>query len=99
MNLMKQKPPRSKKYLLWVASLPCCVTGVKYNVIAHHIIDCGLGGTMAGKASDLLAIPLNTVIHGELHHNTRMFEEVHDQKKFALQTLENAVNAGVLKIE
>ncbi len=99
MNLAKQKPYRNKKYLEWIRSLPCCVTGRTDNVIAHHAINCGLGGSTGGKASDLLAMPLNTEVHAELHHDPLEFESMHDQKKLALQTIEKAVNAGVLKIE
>ncbi len=94
MNLTKIKPFRNKKYLKWVRSLPCIMSGRTDNVIAHHIIACQMGGGMGTKASDLFAIPMNTEEHARLHGG----ETIHyiDQKAEALRTIEKAVNEGVL---
>ena len=97
MNLQKQKPFRSKKYLEFVRSLYCCVTGKTDNVIAHHIIACEMGGGMGAKSSDLFAIPVNSIVHQEMH--TELGFDIIDQKAEALRTIEKAVNAGVIKVE
>lgn len=96
MNLQKQKPFRSKKYLEFVRSLPCFITGKTENVIAHHIISCGLGGSMGSKVSDLFAIPMCTEEHQRLHGGETI--DYIDQKAEVLRTIEKAVHAGVLKV-
>ena len=93
MNLQKQKPFRSKKYLSWVRSLPCCISGMRENIVAHHIISCGMGGGMGTKPSDLFTIPINAGVHSLFHADG--LNEI-DQKAEALRTIEKAVNAGVL---
>ena len=58
-----RKPARDKKYLNYIRSLPCCVSGLKVNVHAHHIKGHGTGV----KGSDYGAIPLTSTLHHELH--------------------------------
>ena len=67
MSLFKVKPYRSKKYLKWVAGLPCANCGTEDGtVIAHHLIGVGQG-KMGGKASDKDSMPLCYTCHAEIH--------------------------------
>lgn len=93
MNLQKAKPWRSERYKKWVRSLPCVITGRTDNNHAHHIISCGMGGSMAGKPSDLFVIPIDGEEHYRFHATSR--HDI-DQKAEALRTIEKAIKAGVL---
>lgn len=53
------KPYRNKKWLAFVRSLPCCVTGVRRRVEACHTGPHGLNQ----KAPDDMAIPLIKELH------------------------------------
>jgi len=58
---------RNKKYLNFIRSLPCCVTGSEWEIVAHHI-RIGQNGGMGLKPNDYRCIPLTADKHGELHH-------------------------------
>jgi len=94
----KIKPFRSAKYLSWIRKQPCSYTGKTENITAHHPISCNLGGVMGGKVSDLFCIPLDAEFHTLGHASKDGFEAYIDQKKLALETIEKAVNAGVLSV-
>lgn len=49
---------RSKQYLKWVASLPCMNCFASNASQAAHPNSLEAGGSMGGKASDILAFPL-----------------------------------------
>lgn len=54
---------RDKDYLSFLHRLPCCVSGVTSDVIAHHLT---IGrGRMGVKEDDSLALPLNTALHDQ----------------------------------
>lgn len=73
---MRQKAERDPKYLEFVRSLPCCVSGV-YEVEAHHIVGHG-ESVMGSKCSDYYTIPLSRELHAELHqHGYRTWEDQH----------------------
>ncbi len=60
----------SKKYLDYVRSLPCCVSGyIGEEVVPHHIIGANwlTGKCMSKKGSDLTVIPIRQSLHQELH--------------------------------
>lgn len=88
MNIPRVK---SKKYLDFVRSMPCAITG-KEQVEAHHLIGHGQGG-MGLKSSDLLAFPLCPELHRELHdHGWKAWEELHgSQWKYVAKTLHDAM--------
>jgi len=65
--MQKIKPYRSKKHLAWIRSKPCCHCGTNLDVVAHHLISCGLGGSMGSKNADSLAIPLCVKCHAIVH--------------------------------
>ena len=63
----KPGPWRSKAYLAWVRSLPCCVTGKTDGVVAHHLLR-GTGEKCGGRRSgDNWAIALHWKVHDALH--------------------------------
>jgi len=66
MDNFKVKQFRSKKYLVWVKSLPCSICGAPADD-AHHLIGVGNMGGMGTKASDVLVMPLCRGCHTELH--------------------------------
>ncbi len=92
----------SRKYLEYVASLPCCLTGFQgEGVQAHHIIghNAITGKGMAKKGSDLTAIPLNHVLHRELHDmGWKTFENLHNfsQLEVMVKTILQAEKEGEL---
>jgi len=65
--MQKIKPYRSKKHLAWIRTKPCCHCGTNLDVVAHHLISCGLGGSMGGKNPDSLTIPLCVKCHAIVH--------------------------------
>lgn len=54
-----QKAARSKRYMKWVGSFPCCNCGAAPRSEAHHEGDKG----MAQKCSDFLTVPLCASCH------------------------------------
>ena len=59
--LPKTKIIRDKHYRMWVASLPCCITGISGQTQAAHISRLGMGI----KASDSEIIPMSWPKHQE----------------------------------
>lgn len=65
--LAHPKPPkrkRDRRYMLWISSLPCCVTGTPGPNHAHHV-RLGHHGGMARKPDDDRCVPLTWFEHGE----------------------------------
>lgn len=56
---------RSRKYLDWVKTQPCIVSGLPADD-PHHLVGHGFSGS--GKAPDWTVIPLTRELHNELHH-------------------------------
>lgn len=72
---------KHKKYLEYLHTLPCVVTGCEpygySDIVAHHICldSYGLRG-IGSKVSDYRAIPLEAATHMRLHHvGERVFWE------------------------
>jgi len=65
--MQKIKPYRSKKHLAWIRTKPCCHCGTNLDIVAHHLISCGLGGSMGSKQPDSLTIPLCVRCHAIVH--------------------------------
>lgn len=90
-------------YIRWLHTLPCCVSGTRHNITAHHVIGHGLKA-VGGKTSDYLAIPLSAELHladfpGGLHRGHKAWEVRHgSQLEFSARTLLQAVYEGVLKL-
>lgn len=63
---MKGKTPRSRKYLSWIRTQPCCVTGAQVGVQAAHV-RLGNGGGIALKPSDYRTLPLSAEQHARQH--------------------------------
>jgi hypothetical protein len=83
---------RSKKYLAFVRTLPCCHCE-NPETVPHHIIAVDSMGRMGGKASDLATCPMCSHCHRILHADATGWP----QTRYVLETLEQAYNAGVLK--
>lgn len=63
----KSKAWRCERYLKWVRSLPCCMSGEE-GCQAHHVI--GLNWGLSGwgmKAPDSFVMPLSPYAHGMVH--------------------------------
>ena len=93
--MQKIKPYRNKKYIDWVKSLPCCITGMPADD-AHHLIGYGLGG-MGTTASDCFTIPLTRYMHTQLHLDSRAWEDIHgSQVDYCIETLHRAMEEKII---
>ncbi|PNG64998.1 DUF968 domain-containing protein [Vibrio vulnificus] len=92
----KEKTWHSERYLKFVRSLPCVITGKTSDVVAHHLIGHG-EGKMAGKSHDLFTIPLHTDEHRKFHDDPKAWEAKHDsQLYYVKQTIKKALDLGAL---
>lgn len=91
--MQKQKAWRSKRYLQWVRSLPCCMCGAPAED-AHHLIGVGGMGGMGTKAPDSMSMPVCRRHHDEIHRDPNLWP---DQFEWALKTVNRALAEGVLK--
>lgn len=73
MNFKKRKF-RNKKYLKFIRSLPCSITGLRYRIDAHHVYVKGMG---AGNVNDYYTVPLSNDKHIKTdgHINKQMLED------------------------
>lgn len=86
---MKTKPFRSRKYLDYINTLPCCICGNYAE--NHHIKGHGQGGT--SKASDLFTMPLCRYHHDDLHRGVMTWEAKHGiQWYYVGRTLNRAID-------
>lgn len=80
------KPARSKEHLVFIRSLPCCVSGRSWGVEAAHVGRRGMGQ----KCSDFETIPLNSLFHREQHQmGLRAFCRAYDLNIASLLELIN----------
>jgi 5-methylcytosine-specific restriction endonuclease McrA len=86
----KQKPFRSKKYLKWVKTLPCCICGLD-GCDPHHAIGMKLGG-MGTKAPDDMVMPLCRKCHSDMHNKPQLW---YLQKGFIIGTKKKADLWGI----
>ena len=93
--IKKQKPFRSKQYLEYIKSLPCCVTG-ELGCDSHHIVGTKKGG-MGTKVGDNFAIPLTRAMHTQLHNDPKRWELIFGTQQSHLdRTLFKARHDGML---
>ena len=94
-TIIDEEQMKSKKYLKFVASLPCCHCG-GYDSVPHHPIGIDAMGIIGGKASDLVAMPLCDVrrCHTEVHEDPTSYP----QTRWICETLDEAWRQGILKI-
>lgn len=94
---MKRKPWRSKKYTEWVKQLPSVVSRRPADD-PHHLVGHGYSG-MGTKVSDIWTFPLTREEHTELHLiGYKAWEDLYgSQMKFVIETIELAVQEGVIK--
>lgn len=62
----KPKTPRSKKYMAWIRTQICSISGSSWEVIAHHVQVNNPNG-VGMKVSDYRTIPLANEEHINLH--------------------------------
>ena len=79
---------KSKKYLDFVRTLPCCHCGAPSE--PHHVIGVGMG-KMGGKASDIHAVPLCREDHTLVHQDPGGWP----QMRWLMETQDKALNKGV----
>lgn len=95
-DLQKQPPWRSEKYLKYIRSLPCVVTGRTEHVVAHHITTSGSRGT-GTKPDDFYCIPLTAYQHQGLHCDPRRWEQSYGTQLMHWQrTISQAIRCGGL---
>jgi hypothetical protein len=91
------RPLRSRNYLAFVSSLQCPCGNQADE--AHHVIDCGLGGGMGTKPSDLATIPICRTCHQQLHNNVAAWEQhFGSQLLWVYLTIEEARESGVFEL-
>ncbi|AGN34149.1 hypothetical protein VPPG_00024 [Vibrio phage VD1] len=87
---------QSEKYLKFVRSLPCVVTGNTEGVVAHHLILHG-EGKLSGKAHDLFTFPLTAEEHRKFHDDPKGWEAKHGSQLFYVkQTIKRALELGAV---
>ena len=82
--IAKNKPLKNRKYLDWVASLGCCASmfGQRCGApsVAHHWIQ-NKDGTMGGKQSDYMTLPLCAEHHRAIHADVAAWEREFGKQK------------------
>lgn len=93
------KEYRNKKYITWIKTLPCVISGLPADD-PHHIIGHGMGG-MGTTASDLFAMPMCRAVHARLHSMSHKDWEAENgsQWTFVRWTLAAAIRDGVIDPE
>ena len=97
MSLDKHPRIESRKYLDWVATLPCADCKVADGtVVAHHLkgIYSPLSGGAGVKASDYFTMPLCYKHHTAIHNGDKDLLEW--QPYYILVTLDKAFKGGVI---
>lgn len=84
---MKKSMYRSKKYMEFIRSLPCCASGSEWQVVSHHVRK-NQGAGIGQKPSDYRCIPLTHDIHMELHS----VGEVSTYMKYSIDPVLEMVN-------
>ena len=100
MSLDKHPRIESRKYLDWVATLPCADCKIDDGtVVAHHLKGrfSPLSGGAGVKASDIFAMPLCYECHAKAHSGDK--ESLDWQHLFIMQTLDMATKHGILTVE
>ena len=78
---------KNKKYLQWVASLPCIFCATLQGVQAHHLRVMVLGAGVGRKTPDIFPLPVCYKCHEDCHNGTHPKE---DQMRWCLQTIGRA---------
>ena len=97
MSLDKHPRIESRKYLDWVATLPCADCKAEDGtVVAHHLkgIYSPLSGGAGVKASDYFTMPLCYKHHTAIHNGDKDLLEW--QPYYILVTLDKAFKGGVI---
>jgi len=91
--MQKLKQFRSKAYLSYIRTKPCCHC-MNPNTVAHHVIGMG-NGAMGSRASDFDTMSLCVSCHALIHENYKAF----DQLLYLHRMQTRALSEGVIRIE
>ena len=83
-----------RRYLEWVASLPCSHCGTM-PVQAHHLRDIGLGAGQGRKVAHHLTVPVCYECHADCHSG------IHDKEtqfRWTLKTISKAFDQQIIKM-
>jgi hypothetical protein len=101
LDLSKSKRWENRKYLNWVATLPCANCSiVDETIVPHHAIDISaIAGRVSSKgmgmkANDWLAMPLCYTCHSKLHGGDKVILSC--QPLFIFDTLDKAFKHGII---
>lgn len=85
------------KYMAWVKTLPCCISGMPSDD-AHHIQGHGFSGS--GKPSDIFVFPMTRVEHTNFHNigYTEWEMRYGLQSTYVMKTIKEGVAHGILKL-
>jgi hypothetical protein len=99
--LEKSKRWQSRKYLNWIATLPCANCKIEdETIVPHHAIDIGaIAGRVSSKglgmkSNDWLAMPLCYKCHSLLHSGDKV--TLSCQPLFIFDTLDKAFKEKVI---
>jgi len=67
MAWFKEKRIKDKPYLSYVATLPCFISGIQANCVAHHLLITPAGRGVGLKSPDDYVLPLHYTVHARLH--------------------------------
>ena len=85
---------KNKKYLQWVASLPCIFCATPQGVQAHHLRVMVLGAGVGRKTPDIFTLPVCYKCHEDCHNGTHPKE---DQMRWCLQTIGRALKEEMIQ--
>lgn len=70
----KPQSKRNKPYRMWIASLPCCVSGYKHpsELNDPHHVPLDGHGAKGSKTDDTRCIPLRHDLHVEAHNSGKI---------------------------
>jgi hypothetical protein len=101
MNLTKSKRWQNRKYLDWIATLPCANCGLEdETIVPHHAINIGsIAGRVGNKglglkSNDWLAMPLCHGCHSGLHSGEKII--LSGQPLFIFDTLDKAFKYDII---
>ena len=97
MTLEKHPRIESRKYLDWVATLPCADCKIENGtIVAHHLKGrySPFSGGAGFKANDYFVMPLCYEHHTDIHNGDR--ELLDWQPYFIMQTLDRAFKDGLI---
>lgn len=85
---------RSKAYINWVKTLPCCMCGIEPCGDPHHLKGVGNLSGAGMTAPDWAVMPLCRADHARMHASPELWK---DQWEYVAKTLGRAIDEGILR--